>query len=378
MAYRVACVLLLLLMAGGASAHRPGESYVYISVSDPELSGEFHIRVADIAKAVELDTDGDGTVSDAEVEARRTDIFDHLGQRLYFYANGERHRIEPLDMRFFAKPKVRQMAIEFGVPTLTPVPEKIEVEYRFLYDGADPAHRPMLLQESNTRMRLAENEWFVSLVFEPGGERHSLSLVPPPRGPLFREFVLHGFYMMLADLERVLLIGALLLPVVVRRQAGAWQPQGGAVHVARGVAATAAALAVGMAAALMIRVQYDWRPTPPYDYGLLALSLALVAVDNFRPLPWVRRWQVALVAGVLQGAGRNDYTALVGLNKGLPEIVLSGFALGVALAVIVVAAVLVPILVLVRDMRLYRLAALRLGSVLLVGVSAAWFTAKVL
>jgi hypothetical protein len=202
--------------------------------------------------------------------------------------------------------------------------------------------------------------------------------VPPPRGPLFAEFVLHGFYMMMAEFGRVLLMAALLLPVVVRREAGSWQSQGRAAGIVRGVAATAVALAVGMAVALEIRMRFDVGPTPPYDYGLLALSLALVAADNYHPLPWVRRWQVALAAGVLQGAGRNDYVVLAGLNKGLVEIVLGGFAAGVMLAVIVVAAVLVPILILVRDMRYYRVAALRLGSVLLVGVSAAWFTTKVL
>jgi hypothetical protein len=62
----------------------------------------------------------------------------------------------------------------------------------------------------------------------------------------------------------------------------------------------------------------------------------------------------------------------------MPEVVLTGFALGVALAVVIVAAVLVPVLVLLRDMPLYRIAALRLGSVLIIGLSAAWFTSKVL
>jgi len=378
MVWRAVCLFVCALAATAAFAHRPGESYVYIDVTDTEMSGEFHIRLADMAKALELDADGDGSITDAEVEAQRAEIFDDLEGRLFFYAGGARHRIEPQHLRFFGNPKVRQMVVEFDLPSLTPVPDTVDVAYRFLYDGPDPAHRPMLLQNSNTRLRLAENEWYVSLVFEPGAERHTLSLVPPPAAPLFVQFMLHGAYMMLSQLDRLLLIGVLLLPVVVRRQSGSWQSQVDGAAAARSVAATGLALALGMAAALYIRTTYDLRLAPPYDSGLLVLSLALVAADNFRPIPKVRRWQVALAAGLLQGAGRNDYVGLSGLTKGMPEIVLSGFALGVMLAFAVVAAVLVPILVLVQDTRLYRVAALRLGSVLLVGVGAAWFATRML
>jgi hypothetical protein len=377
MALRALIAIILVCAAGQAVAHRPGESYVYIDVSDAEITGAFHIRLEDLAKAIDLDADGNGSLIDAEVEARREEVANYLRDRLIFHAGGFAHRIVPEELRFFGDPHIRQMELEFDLPTLRPVPESLEVENRFLYEGVDPAHRPMLLQQSNARMRLHENEWFVSLVFEPGAERQSLSLIPPPAGPLFARFLLHGAYMMLTDPDRLLLLGALLLPLVRRREDG-WQPTGGLTAAARSVCATALALSAGMAAALYVRMHFGVGPTPPFDTGLLALSLALVAVDNFHPIPGLRRWHITLLCGLLQGSGRNDYVGLVGLNKGMPEVVLTGFALGVALAVVIVAAVLVPVLVLLRDMRLYRIAALRLGSVLIIGLSAAWFTSKVL
>lgn len=368
---------LLLVATTGAMAHRPGESYVYLDVTDDGITGEFHIRVADIAQALPLDANGDGTVSDDEVTAREAEIGTYLSERLTFFANGSRHAIDPGDLRFFAKPKVRQMALAFDLPTLRPVPDVLEVDYRFLYDGADPDHRPMLLLESNTRMRLVENEWFVSLVFGPGAERQSVSLVPPPTGPLLVDFALKGVYMMLAEPGRLVLAAALLLPLAAVRRPGAWVSPAGIGEVVRGVGTTALVFAAGMAVVLLIRTRFDLRPSPPYDDVLLALSLLVIALDNVWPLRRVRRWHVVLLAGLLQGAGRNDYTALVGVYKGMPEIVLTGFALGVALALIVLAAILVPILILVRDLKLYRLSALRLGSVLLVGAGAALFAAKV-
>jgi hypothetical protein len=127
----------------------------------------------------------------------------------------------------------------------------------------------------------------------------------------------------------------------------------------------------------MVLTYLPFRSGPLLADGLLALSLVVIAVDNFRPIAWLARWQVVALAGALQGAGRNDYASFVGLNGGLVEAVPTGFGAGAAVAVLVVAAVIVPVLILVRDLPIYRLAALRLGSVALLGVSAAWFTSKI-
>jgi hypothetical protein len=361
---------------GAARAHRPGESYVYIDVTDDGLSGEFHIRLEDVAKAFDLDRDGDGITTEAEVAAGADSIRADLAGRLFFFRDGERHAIAPTALEFFGHARVRQMRLKFDVPGFGPPPEAIDVEYRFLYDGADPDHRPMLLQASNTRMRLAENEATVSLVFEPGAERQTVSLVPPPRGPLFLEFLLHGVRQILGDPDRLLLAVALLLPVVARRRPGRWDPFATLKDSVRNAAVAAAAFGGGLAAALIVLSYVPFRGGPLLGDGLLALSLILVAVDNFRPLPGLARWHVAALAGALQGAGRNDYGGFVGLNGGLVEAVPTGFGAGAAVAVLAVALVIVPALILVRDLPIYRLAALRLGSVALVGVSAAWFTTK--
>ncbi len=367
---------LLPMLAAPVQAHRLGESYIYVDVNDVEMIGRFHIRLADVNKAVSLDANGDGIVSEAEFDTRAPDVYRYLTERLSFHAGGAAHRVEISGHRYFGSPIARQVSIEFAIPSLGPPPDAISVEYRFLYDGPDPAHRPMLLQASNTRLNLEDNESMVSLVFGTEAQRQELSLVAPPRLEIFRSFALDGLFRILSKPIRILAALALLLPVVMLRSGAAWRARETAGSVASDAAVVVTAFTLAFAATLALPTYGLLVPSKLAAQALFAVSIVLLAVDNFRPLPRLRRVHVALIVGALQGLGPNGFVDDLGLNRGFAEIALGGFGLGIWVAMALIAGVALPLLFLVRSAPLYEKVALRYASVPLMLGAALWFVGE--
>jgi hypothetical protein len=104
---------------------------------------------------------------------------------------------------------------------------------------------------------------------------------------------------------------------------------------------------------------------------VLALSTLVIAADNFRPFAYLRRWHLALALGLAQGALGNGFTHLLGLNQGFSEIALAGFAVGLGLAVVLVAAAVMPLPIVFRSLPVYRRVAHDYASLALVVLGAA-------
>ena len=79
----------LLALAGGASAHKPSDSYLAIEVQADALVGQWDIALRDLDFAIGLDADGDGNITWGEVRARHADIAAYAGARLTLRADGQ-------------------------------------------------------------------------------------------------------------------------------------------------------------------------------------------------------------------------------------------------------------------------------------------------
>jgi len=363
--------LIVVLWTSAADAHRPGESYVYLDVSESEVTGKLHIRLSDLTKAVPLDLNDDGVIEEGEFAAKAEEVKNYLTGGLTFHDAADVHGVLLSGHRFFGPEEARQVEIDFEIPTLGPPPDNIEVEYRFLYDDIDPAHRPMVLQSSNTRMGLVENEAVASAVFGVGSERQSVSLVPPPPGQIFQDFVFHGIFQALSAPLGVLLLAALFLPSVMRRVGGRWAPLDRVHQALAAAAGVVAAFVAGYIVALVPIAQGWTAPLAVPASVVLALSALVIAADNFRPFAYLRRWHLALALGLAQGSLGNGFMHLLGLNKGFAEIALAGFAVGLGLAVALVAAAVMPLPIVLRSLPIYRRMAHDYASLALVFLGAA-------
>lgn len=336
---RIFVVFVAVFMAGtSAHAHRPGESYIYLIVSEAALRGEFHIRFTELAKVFEMDLDNDEILTDREVASRHDSIGAYLAERLRFHHDGEEHSPVIGKLAFFGPETARQIKLHFEVPTLAPPPDELEVSYRFLYDELDPEHLPMLLFKSNTRMRLAENEWVVSLVFREGEERQTVSLLPQPFPVLVPRLGEVGLRQILTSPYHFLVVLLAVIPCAWVRSDGRWRGRKTPGGVAGAVVSTGALFAAGFTGGIFFRefVHYmmtDWQST-----SLVLAAGAILLLDNLYPLRFIKRWVPLVLAGALCGASRTFYRAEVGLEKSLYEFVLPGVASGIFLAALLIAA----------------------------------------
>lgn len=348
-----------------ANAHRPGESYVYLEVDDGPLRGEFHIRFSDLAKLFQLDADHDGTVSEQEVLAEREAIADYLSRRLTFHDGSVDHTPVAGELGFFGPVHARQIQLHFAVPTLSPPPDDLGVSYRFLYDDVDPAHLPMLLFKSNTRMRLDENEWVVSKVFQDGRERHQLSLLPTPASKLVPKLGFVGIEQVVTSWYHLIVVLLLILPCLWSRGDHRWVHRRSLDGVVQAVLTTSGVFTAAFISGLLIREIAHYRLSDWQSTGLLLAASTILLIDNFRPVPRVGRWLAGGVAGLFCGLSRSFYGLEVGIDKGLLELTLPAFALGLFSGVVIVSVAVLTATSLVLPDRADGGFFIRVGSILL-------------
>ena len=154
------------IYASPANAHRAGESYVYLNVTETSLAGRFEIALHHMSQATTLDADGDGVVTEAEALAKADEIRAYLTPRLRFFDGDDAHPVVLGEIGFVDAGFETFIVSSFDAPTIDLPPEHLDVEYRFLFDEIDPSHRGLLIIESNTRSGIAENEAQHSLIFE--------------------------------------------------------------------------------------------------------------------------------------------------------------------------------------------------------------------
>jgi hypothetical protein len=85
---RVLLLFVCLFGALNASAHKPSDSYLILSVNDNKIAGQWDIALRDLDFAIGLDANGDGAITWGEVRAKHVDISAYAMSRLQLSAQG--------------------------------------------------------------------------------------------------------------------------------------------------------------------------------------------------------------------------------------------------------------------------------------------------
>ncbi|MDO8371404.1 MAG: HupE/UreJ family protein, partial [Polaromonas sp.] len=110
---------------------------------------------------------------------------------------------------------------------------------------------------------------------------------------------------------------------------------------------------------------------------VIALSIAVTALLNLRPVHWVRTDVLALVFGLVHGFGFAGLLQEAAAPEGLLLWALAGFNLGVEAGQLMAVTLWVLVSQLVVRKRWYHRVVVRGGSVLLVLLAAWWFWERV-
>jgi hypothetical protein len=358
-----------------AAAHSLEQSYVYLDLNTEVVHGRIEIMIADLNRALDLDLPVDGSLSPADIEPYRQLITAYFRDRFVIHPDGEPGVPVFGQFGFLTLPQGQFLLTEFVVEGFRGEVEFIDVEYSVLFDR-DPDHRAFLIIENRWQSGTFNNEAGISLVFEPGQTRQTLDLTGPGTLTGIWGMVRMGVHHIWIGLDHILFLIALLLPsVLVRRDMG-WEPvasfRPALIYVLKIVTLFTVAHTITLSLATLTRIPLS----PRIVESIIALSIAVAALDSLYPLFHKRIWWVVFAFGLFHGFGFASVLGDLGIPPQYTVYSLLAFNIGVELGQLAIVVVVFPLLYAMRNTVFYHKVVLRLGTLALIAISLYWFVER--
>lgn len=365
------CVLFATILAdscANADAHTLSSAFLTLHVDQGNLRGEWHLALRDLEDAVGLDANDDGSITWDEVRASRPAICAYALARLEIRNDGQPGAIHITDLLVDNHSDGAYAVLRFAVKDLDH-PRTLELNYRAFFD-IDPKHRGLL--------RLEGDGWNRLSVFAPESQIQSFELSDHPKQVAATTFVKEGVWHIWCGYDHILFLMALLLPGVMRRRNGGWEPvlaaRPAVANVLKIVTAFTIAHSITLSLAAFGAVHLPVRLIE----SAIAASVVLAALNNLAPFFSERGWVVAFGFGLLHGFGFANALRDLGLQHGQLALTLFGFNLGVELGQLAIVALFLPLALSLRRLMFYHRVVLQLGSAAISLISATWLAERVL
>jgi hypothetical protein len=196
---------------------------------------------------------------------------------------------------------------------------------------------------------------------------------PPSRW----QFLAEGIHHILGGYDHVLFLLCLLLPAVMRRPGGHWQPVerlGQAIWPVAGIVTAftvAHSITLALAAVKLVSLP-SWFIEPA-----IAATIVLAALDNVRPVFPVPRVAVAFCFGLIHGFGFASVLAELNLPTADFAWALLQFNLGLEVGQLMIVVVATALLFALRHWPRYRAVVIRGGSFAAMALAGIWFVERV-
>ncbi len=375
-ARRAGLGLALVLLAGGAQAHKSSDSYLQIDAKPGALALRWDIALRDLDIALDLDADGDGKLTWGEIKA--------AWPRIEAYATA-RLAIEGCELRPGERALERRNDGAYAVLHLSssctlPAPPVIRYS---LFAEVDPTHRGIAKVErpgepvalSVLDPARAPTAGTAAVAAGSGASASSSGVAgdAPSRWPFLQEGIRH----ILGGYDHVLFLLCLLLPAVMRRGEGRWQPvdrlSQAILPVVGIVTAFTVAHSITLAlAALKLVSLPSWFIEPA-----IAVTIVLAAIDNVWPVFPVRRVVVTFFFGLIHGFGFASVLAELNLPTADFAWALLQFNLGLEAGQLMIVLATTAVLFGLRHWKRYRPVVIRGGSVMAMAIAGLWFAERV-
>jgi hypothetical protein len=332
------------------SAHALGVSYAQFVVRDNRVAAIVRLPIDEVDLLLRVDTDLDGRISPAELEAARTRLQAYVAKHLRVRADGTNVSMTIERLSLWRDPaKVQYLEAECAATAPRTI-EAVSVQSDFLVE-LYPAHKT--LGEMQIAGRREQFVFDAQHAYEGRAAAGSASAT-------LVSFVRLGIEHIFTGYDHILFLFGLLLVGTGLRNLVAVVTSFTVAH-----SATLALATFGVAS-----------PAPWTIETAIALSIAYIGIENlFVPNPRYR-WKIAFLFGLVHGFGfatvlRDMHLARTGLAMSL-----FGFNAGVEIGQIAIVSVMYPLLQLLARTP-YRLAVTRAASSAITAVGLFWFYQRI-
>ena len=363
---RLLMLILLLLLASTAQAHKPSDSYLILKIDGANVQGQWDIALRDLDFAIGLDGNGNGEITWGELRARHDAIAAYALPRLKISTEGElcpSHATANLvDNHSDGAYAVLRFVAECAKPLTS-----VELNYSLLFD-VDPQHKGLL--------RLEYKGTTSTAIFSPDKSKQKFDLSEITLLRQFLDYAKEGVWHIWIGYDHILFLLSLLLPAVLYRSKKHWEAvasfRPALIDVLKIVTAFTLAHSITLTLATFGVVTLPTRLVE----SAIAASVVLSALNNVFPMFEGRRWMVAFAFGLIHGFGFASVLADLGLPQDALLLALVGFNLGVEGGQLAIVSAFLPVAYYLRGTVFYRRVVLFAGSILIMLLASVWLVER--
>ena len=364
-------LLLALLFAGPALAHKPSDSYLTLraEAGKSDVTARWDISLRDLDYVLQLDRDTNGELTWGEVRQRSMDITKLATQHLQLSSGGQAcawDTAQPLQLDKHSDGTYAVLSLVARCPSLE---AGLKARYTLFFD-VDPSHRG-LVQWIGPGGVAAQ-----ALIFAGESAEQSLAMQPAGAWQTLRQYLMDGVWHIWIGYDHILFLLALLLPAVLVRRDGRWEGSprlpGAVKEVVKVVTAFTLAHSITLSLAALQVITLPSRLVE----SAIAASVVIAALNNLRGTIEGRRWVMAFGFGLLHGFGFASVLADLGLPQGALVLALVGFNLGVEVGQLAIVAVFLPLAFAMRRTRFYQFGVLKIGSLMVAALATWWLVQR--
>jgi hypothetical protein len=361
-------------LAGPAAAHNGDEAYAYLDVTETSLGGRIDVPVPDLEEALGIDLET-GSIDEliANVNANREAIVAYLDEHFDIGAAGvswtvDFGAVEPL---FEDVSTAVYVLFPFSVDVpVNEVPRILDVTFDpFVDEIAD--RRPVALIRNDWGAGVVDADRSRIAVFDSGTRSQSIDLGDTGWWKNFRASIDLGVDHIKTGPDHILFVMVLVLPSVAIF-AGIWRPAptfGSALwRVLKIVTMFTVAHSITFTLAGLDILPL---PLPRVTESIIALSIAVAALNNIRPLAPNKEWMISFAFGLFHGMGFASLVDGLDVDRSTQLVSLLGRNVGIEIGQSAVVIFVFPALYLVRRTNYYRPFLVE-SSVVLSVVSLGW------
>ncbi len=355
-------LILSFTMAGAAQAHKASDSFLYWQPAFIDAPGRLDIALVDLARAVALDSDGDGQVQWGEVEDRQAIIKSYLAPRLLIMAGDSECRVDWRMAGLTRHSDGNYLALEFRPDCFDSAISPSQLKYDLFFDQ-DPLHRALVMTRIEANDRLS--------VLSPDQRVLAFTEVPSVWETAVA-FIWEGMVHLWIGYDHMLFLLALVLPAAVRRERGRWVVEDKLGAAVKDVALIVTAFTIAHSVTLVIATLGVIRLPIAWVETFIALSIVAAAVNIVWPFLGRRRYLVGFGFGLIHGFGFASVLADFMSDTSSRLIALASFNIGVELAQLAVVLAVVPLIFLLRRQWLYQRVVMPVGVVVIALTGSVW------
>lgn len=365
--------LLMATSAVAASAHSGTQSYVYLDIYDASIEGRVEYPVADLNEVLGLDISNDVDRAVLEAQQNLAAIQEYSAEHLaLFDQSGTEWPIVFGDVEALEAANGAYLIVDFGVDKdFAEVPR----QFTAAYDGIIHQKQDrdaLLIIGTDWGSGTFKNEASELLRFTADNTVQAVDLGETSFWDGLTAVIGLGVEHIRIGSDHILFILALVMPaVLVFRRPNGWLPSasfGSSLwRVLKIVTMFTLAHTITLTLGGLGIVEFP----PALVETVIAISIALAALHNIRPVFVNKEWIIAFGFGLFHGFGFAGLLAELGLTQSRQFVSLLGFNLGIEIGQAVIIILIFPALFLARRTRVY-LPAMWFGSIVLIIVALLW------